>query len=196
MGAPAPQPSPFERLECALGDLTCERVDAIVNAANSALRGGGGVDGAIHRAAGPELLAEILQRYPEGCPTGEVRITSGHRLPARRVIHAVGPIWRGGGELEAERMASCYSRALEVASAEELCTISFPAISCGVYGYPWDQAAEIALATLAGALERLPRIERVRMVLLGPELFELHAATRERLAQRWRPSRGRYHAAP
>lgn len=128
------------------GDLTRLAVDALVNAANSSLLGGGGVDGAIHRAAGPELLAACRQLG--GCPTGEARLTPGFRLPARYVIHTVGPVWQGGGRGEAELLAACYRNSLALAERHELETIAFPAISCGIYGYPPEQAAAIALAEL------------------------------------------------
>ncbi|AJE20579.1 O-acetyl-ADP-ribose deacetylase [Azotobacter chroococcum] len=128
------------------GDLTCLAVDALVNAANSSLLGGGGVDGAIHRAAGPELLAACRQLG--GCPTGEARLTPGFRLPARYVIHTVGPVWQGGGRGEAELLAACYRNSLALAERHGLETIAFPAISCGIYGYPPEQAAAIALAEL------------------------------------------------
>lgn len=170
------------RIECVRGDLTLQRVDALVNAAAPALRGGGGVDGALHRAAGPGLLEECIERWPEGCAHGEVRLTGGHALAARHVIHAVGPIWSGGDAGEPELLAACYAGAVELADRAGLRSLAFPAISCGTYGYPWPAAAEVAVGALADALRAHPTVELARLVLFSDELWGIFEAVHARLS--------------
>ena len=169
------------RMQCQRGDITRIVCDAIVNAANSSLLGGGGVDGAIHRAAGPELLAEC--RTLGGCETGSARITRGYRLPARHVIHAVGPVYRDGRHGEPEGLASCYRTCLSLAAQHSLRTVAFPAISCGIYGYPIPDAAEIAIATTAQALRDSPTIEQVIFVLFDDRTLDIYRQAIARLNQ-------------
>jgi len=160
------------RIELAVGDITKLAVDAIVNAANSSLLGGGGVDGAIHRAAGPGLRAEC--RALGGCPTGEARITGGHDLPARFVIHTVGPVWRGGGHNEEELLARCYRSSLALAAAHHVRTIAFPAISTGIYGFPRPRACAIAVAETHRFLLSDDTLERVILISFDRETEALY----------------------
>ncbi|MGD9723816.1 MAG: O-acetyl-ADP-ribose deacetylase [Pirellulales bacterium] len=168
-------------LELAQGDITDEQVDAIVNAANSRLAGGGGVDGAIHRRGGPGIMDELARRYPAGCPTGSAVITTGGKLPARYVVHAVGPIWQGGQSGEAEQLAGAYCAALKLAAAHDCKSVALPAISCGIYGYPVDQASQIALATTRRFLEQDPTVALARFVLFGEGMFGAFARSLETL---------------
>ena len=164
--------NPDSRIQIVHGDITKLDVDAIVNAANSTLLGGGGVDGAIHRAAGTELLAEC--RALGGCEPGKAKITRGYRLPERFVIHTVGPIWRGGKRGEARILANCYRNSLRLAVENEIKTIAFPAISCGAYGYPIEQAAQIALETTREFLAATQNIHRVIFVLWGDDVYDAY----------------------
>jgi len=164
-----PADAPPPRMEALQTDITRLPVDAIVNAANSTLLGGGGVDGAIHRAAGPELLAEC-QRLG-GCPTGEARITAGYRLPARHVIHTVGPVWHGGAHGESELLAACYRNSLALAARHGVRSIAFPAISCGVYGYPVEPATQIAVREVSHFLAGHDAIERVVFACFSPDVL-------------------------
>lgn len=160
------------RLIALVGDITKRNVEAVVNAANSSLLGGGGVDGAIHRAAGPELLAECRSGR---VPSGEARITSGYRLNAKWVIHTVGPIWRGGSNGEAEILASCYKRSIDTAIEHEIRSIAFPAISTGAYGYPLTDAAKVAVETISGSLSQSTAIEVVEFVCFDAQTKAVYA---------------------
>jgi len=159
------------RIELILGDITGENTDAIVNAANSRLAGGAGVDGAIHRAGGPAIMAEC--RKIGGCPTGQAVITTGGNLRARHVIHAVGPIYRGGGHGEAELLISAYQNSLKLAVKNNLQSISFPAISCGIYGYPLEEAAHLALASSVDFARENTELQLIRHVLFDQRIFDI-----------------------
>ena len=163
-------------LELVIGDITRQTTDAIVNAANSQLAGGGGVDGAIHRAGGPAILAETRQRYPQGCPTGEAVITGAGQLPTRYVIHTVGPIWHGGQHREAEQLASAYEKSLAVTVAHQCHSVAFPSLSTGVYGYPVARAAQTALSTVVAFLREHQQPSCVRFVLFDSGTYTAYAA--------------------
>jgi O-acetyl-ADP-ribose deacetylase len=161
------------RIEVIQADITTLPVDAIVNAANSSLLGGGGVDGAIHRAAGPRLLEAT--RTIGGCPTGQARLTPGFDLPAKWVIHTVGPVWQGGHAGEDEILASCYRESLKLAVSVEARTVAFPAISTGAYGFPMERAVRIAIDEIGANLDQFPQIERVLIAVRGEEAMRIHS---------------------
>ena len=169
-----------DRIEVIEGDITRLAVDAIVNAANNSLLGGGGVDGAIHRAAGPELKEEC--RTLGGCPTGEARITKGYRLPAKHVLHTVGPVWRDGQHREDELLANCYRNSLALAAKHDLKTIAFPAISTGVYGFPLDRATRIAVAEAKKFLESNSTVEKILFVCFGERAYQCYLKAVEEVA--------------
>ena len=169
----------MSKIEIIQGDITKQEVDAIVNAANCSLLGGGGVDGAIHRAAGPELLAEC--RGLNGCKTGEAKITRGYKLPAKYVIHTPGPVWHGGTKYEPELLSTCYISCLELASEYGCKTVDFPSISTGVYRFPLDRASKIAIGTISDFLKFHPEIERVRMVCFDARTKEYYDKALESL---------------
>ena len=168
-----------DRLEALQANIVTLELDAIVNAANTTLLGGGGVDGAIHRAAGPELLAEC--RTLGGCPTGEARITKGYRLPAKHVIHTVGPVWHGGRQREPELLASCYRTSLALAIQHGIKTIGFPAISCGAYGYPLAEAVTIAVRECANGLAVAHGVEKIVFACFDQKISDLYRAEIDRL---------------
>jgi O-acetyl-ADP-ribose deacetylase (regulator of RNase III) len=169
------------RLQLMQGDLTKVAVDAIVNAANTRLAGGAGVDGAIHRAGGPSIMADTKAKYPQGCPTGQAVISTAGDLPAKFVIHTVGPIWQGGLHQEAVMLAAAYRNSLKVAVEHECQSVAFPAISTGVYGYPQDQAAEVSLKTIVDFLDRENRPSEVKIVLFGDGIYGAFARVLEEM---------------
>ena len=169
------------RIEIVEGDITKQRVDAIINAANTTLLGGGGVDGAIHRVAGPELLEEC--RALGGCPTGEAKITKGYSLPAKWVIHTVGPVWRDGQHGEEDLLAGCYRNSLTLAERNSVKTIAFPSISTGAYGFPMDRAERIAVTETRRFLEQSRSMEKVIVVCFGKSALEIHERTVKEIYQ-------------
>jgi O-acetyl-ADP-ribose deacetylase (regulator of RNase III) len=169
-----------DRIEVLQTDITTLAVDAIVNAANTSLLGGGGVDGAIHRAAGPELLAEC--RTLHGCETGEAKLTQGYRLPARFVIHTVGPVWSGGGRREPELLAGCYRSCFRIARERGLRSLAFPAISCGIYRFPVDQAVEIAMRETLAELRSNDNVGKVKFACFGDEVYSAYGREWAKLA--------------
>jgi O-acetyl-ADP-ribose deacetylase (regulator of RNase III) len=167
----------LDKIEVIKGDITKLAVDAVVNAANSSLLGGGGVDGAIHRAAGPGLLIDCVKLH--GCSTGDAKMTRGHGLPAKRIIHTVGPVWHGGYRDEPEQLASCYKRSLAVAEENNVKTIAFPAISTGIYGYPLDQATKIAVNEVVAYMSGETNIQKVTFVTFDDRTLKAYAAELE-----------------
>ncbi len=165
-------PRPHERIDIIHGDITTQRVDVIVNAANTSLLGGGGVDGAIHRAAGPELLDEC--RGLGGCATGEAKMTGAYRLPSRHVIHTVGPVWKGGNQDERRLLADCYRNSLMLASDNGAKSVAFPAISCGAYGFPLDEAATIAIGEVLRFLAENKQPQRVHLVCFDQRAYDAY----------------------
>ena len=168
------------KIEVVKADITTLAVDAIVNAANSSLLGGGGVDGAIHRAAGPELVAEC--RLLGGCKTGQAKITKGHQLPAKFVIHTVGPVWNGGMKGEPERLASCYRSCFAIARERGLATLAFPAISCGIYGYPINEAVNIAVTETVAELVSSDAVQKVIFACFGDEIYNAYRREVDKLS--------------